>query len=1188
MRKRLWRCSRRRSSMHGFAPILEQALEDWTSSPGYFRPCAAPAQPRQPRGAKPLTAGQRHVNEALELWDAAVAQHEGDKARRFSSRGKMEKRRRGVLPNTRATSHALRHSFLTNLPTRSVQKTHGCTDTAAVQTLVWHACSDAMRAGVRQWYSDAIKKPDEHPYLVLSRANDATSFHIQLSDEEIAVWMRWELDLLRMKQFFEATMTEEEAEKDVQQLAALLHGRKSGFVHLLGQKVHLLRSGESQAVVTRATAMQRTTATNNFAAMEAQPFHELSIEYLTNKVLPYIGFMLYHLAADRGPGPQRMARDIEAMLRPHKNCAFLNLPCVGHIVGGAIGDSIKAYGMLTFYQRWGKLLKHAEYTNAWHAGMTYAAGAIARSGISRADQLADVEEAISESDAIWERLFEQCICRDLAVSSAAHPLEPAAGPPEDILKRRAKKRETFNELKLLLQLRRAGIRHACHICVRGRCGPRYCTESSWLKRFMKAWSLTMADLMPVGSDVAGNKYTSWCRILPLLSCMVLVGDLGPSGWLAKYPVDEVDRRLRMAERARAGMQSPEADYQHDAAVRLHAASTWLDSPMNRALGTIANVKVLPADTLLRFLDRSNAAANDKKGYEPTIFHLATRERSRNAFCIYERAVADMLWEGSDVGFLLMLWWHDSGSDSAFYSQLAFRSLRLILQEYCRMYLLLGSRMESGPYLVFNCCAAQCWHGLVSNESMDAALLLWQLPHCCCDDAFTLRILPSKAVSLVVFLRSIRLQAAREGAKDMAIINFDVERFLGMLRAMNRQDQARALDLVSTALGLREIRRQHERRGCVTACGTLKSKEMSAAGLRILQRRAPKRWTREVSPWQVYYHEVIVPGWREANKASQRTNEAPFKKGYRHASDSTAGKPVYIKGLAGWMTWEMYFKRMTHRYNNSQILKASYRTKATIQNMEKPRRQVQLFPAAVVPESMTFWSMGDMRSPLRESKLNAFLAKAADQMQHKRAPISHPGSHAAPGPVTVGKLLKKQGAGMLMVTDPAKGRSPAPERRLLCCEQFPGACRWKDRAVFAHVMRITQNFNTWFYQAGPQDELEGRLLRMTIRSRGPDFDGDSIVDFLVCHVRKSQPQVQIFVPVDDDFMEGETEKLKIRVTRDQGICALTSYRFVADALDEVRRQLCQLLSVKIEERFFAPAPGEDLLYLHPVERAQDVG
>ena len=188
MRKRLWRCSRRRSSMHGFAPILEQALEDWTSSPGHFRPCAAPAQPRQPRGgAKPLTAGQRHVNEALELWDAAVAQREGDKARRFSSRGKMEKRRRGVLPNTRATSHALRHSFLTSLPTRSEQKRHGCTHIADVQMVVWHACSDAMRAGVLQWYSDAIKKPDEHPYLVLSRANDATSFYIQLSDEEIAV-----------------------------------------------------------------------------------------------------------------------------------------------------------------------------------------------------------------------------------------------------------------------------------------------------------------------------------------------------------------------------------------------------------------------------------------------------------------------------------------------------------------------------------------------------------------------------------------------------------------------------------------------------------------------------------------------------------------------------------------------------------------------------------------------------------------------------------------------------------------------------------------------------------------------------------------------------------------------------------------------------------------------------------------
>ena len=45
------------------------------------QPASAGASRLLPR-PKPLTPGQQHANEAMELWDAVVAQHDGDKMRR--------------------------------------------------------------------------------------------------------------------------------------------------------------------------------------------------------------------------------------------------------------------------------------------------------------------------------------------------------------------------------------------------------------------------------------------------------------------------------------------------------------------------------------------------------------------------------------------------------------------------------------------------------------------------------------------------------------------------------------------------------------------------------------------------------------------------------------------------------------------------------------------------------------------------------------------------------------------------------------------------------------------------------------------------------------------------------------------------------------------------------------------------
>lgn len=1078
-------------------------------------------------------------------------------------------------PTTRNLPAFMRLGFLKFTP--DDEEGEGHNDYNASQELL---AKTAFRKQ-EEWLENMYKRiqegngtPNGGSWIVFGKSCDESPFDTEFNDQESASWIRWQLQRLE----FDKLVSPEGFER----LSKVIHGRKCGTVNLLAQAARM-RWGHGEAnehfhdFLIPACALQRTSASNLSAATDRVPSRLLSFTHFRDRAVPYLDFSLIPIITDRGSGCARWGREVAHLFRYCLLVAVFHAFCCGHVIGTSAGECLAE--ALTFLQRISNLFGYHDIFNAWMAAQVGV-------GIRRVTEenkishlsepeFKELEADTRWSDDAWQRIAKMTGLRDLLTSSAKHPLEPKQAHSDEALEQirrfQTKMQALFGTMKVLIHIPRMDFTQICHLCTLARC-KTWCTIDSWSERFGDAYSEIVSLMLPKGTTVSINRFLSWMRLLPCLSFTCLVGELGPEGWVSMYGDDDVEKMyFKDVIKAPEGLALDEtAEQRKEKTTRIHGATKYLIQIPNRAFLTFSNCTLEIVDSLYRYLDRADSISSRGKGYTPVLFSVLATEVDKNPFKIYYKEMKGLMRPGSDLEWLLNLFYRSSGFSNESYWLLGWKAMRLLLGPYSQIKYKAGLPFERGqPWLTWTVAAMQYFYGISSNAALQAARRASGTPKCCTDQPFSEKVLGTPRMAPEKLAVSLQMDVLRAAGPDCQIFNLDKERMIRRLRSFTMGDKKHHLGTVCTQSAVEDLRTLHERRGGITVVGKATAKEVSGWEIDLFQRKqsAKHALISRIDPWRVYWKDYIRPQWERQQRGTEdivlrggETKMCKTKRFCRAYSEPSAaigrpGSKAYIKGLGDWHTWESYFRVMTAKYHDSPAIQARCKERADELNAAGDEQEELVPPAPAVRDEDTWLGIGTLTSPLREE----FVAETIRQTLPQTI-ASHPTANRELGPATAGRKLKEEKGAAQFITDPLKPKDKLMklEAHTLCDEGHPGLCVSKDLAVKDDVLKICGNINTLMACGVKPEALNGRVIRLSFvasTADQPTVYKNFFSMAMVGYVRLTQPQVQMLMPFDTQSHPAEEggDQYTFVDDGDHDIAVNTSYGFI-------RNLLCNLSNV----------------------------
>ena len=727
------------------------------------------------------------------LWNSHVASCQGDTITTTGSR--LD----GVQPKVATYERILRHAWA---PLRSLRRQEQ-TSARRARALTWEAWRSAQDGAIEQRLQNL--RQVAHDFFLISRRFDCADYIVNLDGDSSRTWYQWLLQALDE----DSSLTEQ----DRQELAARISKNpRNGNLHMLSQRLFLRwGSGKSDhaAVVAPPVAVQRGTASNLVAALHAA-CPKLDFRALLPQVARFVRTFWYHVAADSASGNERIRAELQLALAPYPNVILFWCACFAHLAALIASALLGTVDFLSPLYCLCKLLSQQDHTATWKAGMTLFVSKKHLQIPCSSQYAARTRERGFEA---IDRICGMTVLREFKVLAANHPCSPQpCRMPQSYMDRV----QCVKEFGLYWQLQG---REASHYCDRQRVTCRCTTREEGIANSVESLFALIDPLMPTDAP-ADNKWESVSPKLSLLSFLILVMDVGPSGWLLSYPLDWSHRQVLVNDAA-AGVRGD--DYVLERSKRVLTVSKRFSDRGWKILVTLACPASLPIDRLLCFLLKADASENKDSHYTPLLFHLL--HEGSNPVDVAMREVAELLAPGSDFMWVLNYWVEDAATRldgpelDEFYEEWAWQALQMPLQQGGGMYYRLVLVLQSYPMLLFSVPAAVHFgitgHGFEPLGKAQRVFADHRRCSGCMDAACTLKLLalaqgpqdllpgPGQPIG----------NALSAAARDISVANGDLERDNARHRHLFCHGHAPIqLDTMAGAAALHSVAILHQARG----------------------------------------------------------------------------------------------------------------------------------------------------------------------------------------------------------------------------------------------------------------------------------------------------------------------------------------------------------------------------------------
>ncbi len=825
------------------------------------------------------------------------------------------------------------------------------------------------------------------------------------------------------------------------------------------------------------------------------------------------------------------------------------------------------------------------------------------------------------SDGMVDKILEMGLSRYDHTST--HTLDNPEDFPEEVRLAREQHREEVKDIgktfKRLVTLSPCDFSAGKHLCIAAVCFPEealptYHTNATWTVDFATVWGRSLKKLLPSGSKVAANKYFSWSRHLAFNTHGIFIAEIVPEAWLENCPLPDMEKKYKVALENDDRDKSEESAYQRDKSAKLVTVSRiWAGDAITQFKLTVCNPILVPSERLLLYFDRCDALANrhrsagSKTDFKSValILQITTTKASANPIDICLQEVTALFEECSNVGYVLHLWSGRWGRNPAYCMQARFIAARCIMHHLAQMLLDFIWKLLEFPYPLWTVCADQVFYGLHSVQALKAATSCYDFLRAqpCDIDEFLTQPVLDLSPGPMALLDSTESECMRESSPDIVHCNFDMERFLSDVRRMNYSDQTYTLSSIASNTVMNTTRLQHERRGLTNTAGQITSAEIQAYSFDFLARK-PKRPSRgRVSALSTYYSSKVVPEWKRCKTAAASNNNGNTitKVRSRRSGKAQLVRRVgerWVKGCSNWLTWTEFWYTKLREFNNSQWIKDIYQAKADQENERRAAAAWERVQGAAhrppppptgrrlqVDPSQTYLGVGSLEYAVRPE-----LVEAVAHEHSAPVPEGHPTARRECGPVTIGRSLRDQDGGKLLITDPyGPGEDPPSLDSGLpsCQETSPGMCKAIHAAVYESVQDITCNLNT-IHAGANLSQWTGRIYEFKVVFETTPVDGftppmvrKESHFVLLAHFRLAQPAVQVFVPCTlCTFQEAPgaaAVRYRFQIPVDRRKAAVTSYAFARQIMWKHHQENTRPRNMFLFERFAAPIDSNLLIW-----------
>ena len=986
------------------------------------------------------------------------------------------------------------------------------------------------------------------------RFDEATQY-VCLDPSAGEIWYRWLLDALNT----DAALTCEDRER----IAACLsevprYGHLRTFVERSSACWGKEGAVERSIFVSTPVGIQRGTASNLRGAMD-RTRSPVTLQFIKERVAQKVRVCWLAVLSDSASANERLFAEFADELSPFPNIILLWLLCWAHQCGIMENELVDRTGLINPLFSLSKLLQCQDYAAQWKSGMSMFIMSHGQFSVfPTSPARAEIDRVASACH--LQRIANFTVLREWRVTAATHIASPQpSNMPAEVRQRQ----EAVDHLAIYWQVK-LNMHTRCHMCggPDSVCGCQ--SERHALHNAAEAALAIIGPMLPTSSP-ASNRWQSMNAILSVLTFSILLGCVGPEGWLWSYPLQKAHRYFQENE-------GSDDVFKRVSSVRLMAVSKKMGDMAFKVSITFACVVSLPVDQLLRFLLKADSMENHRHRTHPLIFDLTSPLPSNPIrHCLHSLAAEFDV--GSDSLWLLDFWTGDARARFAGESFEQFRQtwqrrlVQMLLHQLGAVFYRLWLMVLAFPLKLFSIPSACHFLGEDSSEAMQAIMVVLGACRQCWDPACTEKFL-RLALLPTDLLPSKPLGASlKQAAWECGVANGDCERDNAEIRQTTRVGvHAPYLSTVCTYSGVRTIALEHQARGGTLPQG-LSSDAIRAAGLATQRKRKattqhPKKCRAFILYWNHKQRE-----WKEQQRQQQGPAQAAQPGNPAAPQRKRLGKK---RNFGSWASLQQAQKRWRREWGKpwNTCLRTYWANQAARRRAQAvaeacspvSRGATAACPpgaaAACPPASMgakaddsfaSLWGLGSRCSPLNEEIIAGAIEKySAGQYDRKQVQV--------PGAVVAGRKIAESQS--FMVADPQshQGKLPTIERRLTCHERHAGICRnqmgqWAD-VMFSAVCNLNtmcSNFTKW--------QLIGRIARMRALVAGVWND----LDVIFCDVRFSRPKAQIFCP-----MQGGGETRALRRDEQTGIALGTSFSLVHGFLTSLQCGRADLQALTFQE------------------------
>ena len=703
-----------------------------------LHPAAAAATAARTRAPNPAASSTLAT-----LWNQAVAPTVGDQLVP-QGLGQAE----GMHPRQATFERVLRQAWQSAL----LQ----ATDRVAIrraQALVWRGFKEGQLQAIEQMKSDLQLNNGADRYLIISRRFDETSMYMFLSKEDSARWYQWLLCSLEADQ----ALTPTDRETITKALSAT---PRCGYLHTLVQRVFLrwgCTEGMQARVFTPPVAIQRTSASNlKVALRDSNP--SLDTEHMVATVAMFLSVFWLVFASDSAASCERYKAETQLAISNYPNVVMVWRYCFAHLCA-LVTAEVMSKKVLSSLFSIAKLLRFHDYNSSFKSGM---AVALKRSHTfipCSSDHALIMQAASSEA---CDRIGRLTVMREFHVMAAAHPCSPQPMMmPDSYMQRKA----DLEDFALYFQLDAGSTCHYCDLKgTRCLCSCQTDAVSRSVASFFQ-----LVDPLMTGGTPAENRWMSTTPWLTLFTLVILVGDIGPQGWLQAWPLEWAHRNVLVNDVEGVSIFTRETSRR-----LLNASRNWNDVDWKIGL-TLVTAVTCPVDRLLRYLQRADGSEHKESRPWPILYELLVTERSPVTVALQE--IARLLEIESDLMWLLQYWCRVEARRVGPHNTWAFqtkwwkRLLQMVLSQAAGVYYRMQLTLDSYPMQAFSIPATDFFGG----DATAQARRVWNDCPQCHDAACTAKLVKLAACPQDLLPDGIVGKSLAAASIEVAVCNADCER-----------------------------------------------------------------------------------------------------------------------------------------------------------------------------------------------------------------------------------------------------------------------------------------------------------------------------------------------------------------------------------------------------------------------------